>query len=219
MIDWSSIDTVLLDMDGTLLDLHFDNYFWQVFVPQKYAQKHGLSLIESQTALYPRFHAQSGTLNWYCLDHWSRDLALDIVALKHELQHLIRPRVDAMTFLQALADSNKSVWMVTNAHPDALKLKLQSTQIAPYFDHILSSHQLGKPKEHIEFWQALQQFLHFDPKRCLFIDDSEAVLTTAHAFGIGHILSIQQPDSQVAARTGLLFPAIHHFADILPIDE
>ena len=27
MIDWTSIDTVLLDMDGTLLDLHYDNAF------------------------------------------------------------------------------------------------------------------------------------------------------------------------------------------------
>ena len=25
---WRDIDTVLLDMDGTLLDLHYDNHFW-----------------------------------------------------------------------------------------------------------------------------------------------------------------------------------------------
>lgn len=204
-------------MDGTLLDLHFDNYFWQVLVPQNYGRQHGLSFEESQATLYPRFQAQAGTLNWYCLDHWSRDLGLDIVALKREVQHLIRPRVDAMAFLQALAQSNKHVWMVTNAHPDALALKLQSTDIAPYFHHIISSHQFGKPKEHIEFWQALQHYLHFEPKRCLFIDDSEAVLKTAQQFGIGHILSIHQPDSQMAARKGLSFTAIHHFADILPI--
>ena len=27
MLAWDEIDTVLLDMDGTLLDLHFDNHF------------------------------------------------------------------------------------------------------------------------------------------------------------------------------------------------
>ena len=34
--DWRAIDTVLLDMDGTLLDLRFDNYFWLELVPRKY---------------------------------------------------------------------------------------------------------------------------------------------------------------------------------------
>ena len=42
MIDWDSIDTVLLDMDGTLLDLHFDNYFWTEHLPDIYSRKHQL---------------------------------------------------------------------------------------------------------------------------------------------------------------------------------
>ncbi|MCP4043692.1 MAG: haloacid dehalogenase, partial [Gammaproteobacteria bacterium] len=33
VINWNSIHTVLLDMDGTLLDLHFDNQFWLEHVP------------------------------------------------------------------------------------------------------------------------------------------------------------------------------------------
>ena len=41
--DWENIETVLLDMDGTLLDLHFDNHFWLQHVPVCYAEKHGLS--------------------------------------------------------------------------------------------------------------------------------------------------------------------------------
>lgn len=208
---------MLLDMDGTLLDLHFDNHFWQVFVPQKYAEKHKLSLAESQKLLYPRFRAEYGTLNWYCLDHWSATLGLDIVALKRELQHLIRMRVDALDFLQQLAASNKQVWMVTNAHPDALALKLQQTAIAPYFHRIISSHQFGKPKENLQFWVDLQHHIHFQPERSLFIDDSEPVLQTAQRFGIRHILSISHPDSLAPARSGLAFPAIHHFAEILPV--
>ncbi|MEC8348362.1 MAG: haloacid dehalogenase, partial [Pseudomonadota bacterium] len=27
-LDWQNIDTVLLDVDGTLLDLHYDNFVW-----------------------------------------------------------------------------------------------------------------------------------------------------------------------------------------------
>jgi 5'-nucleotidase len=33
-LDWNNIDTVLLDMDGTLLDLAFDSQFWLQDVPQ-----------------------------------------------------------------------------------------------------------------------------------------------------------------------------------------
>ena len=42
-LPWSDIDTVLLDMDGTLLDLHFDNHFWLEHLPQRYAELHGVS--------------------------------------------------------------------------------------------------------------------------------------------------------------------------------
>lgn len=41
-IDWQAVDTVLLDMDGTLLDLAFDNYFWQKLVPETYGEQQGI---------------------------------------------------------------------------------------------------------------------------------------------------------------------------------
>ena len=219
MIDWSAVDTVLLDMDGTLLDLHFDNYFWQIHVPQHYGLQQGLSLEESTRLLSPRFAAQQGSLNWYCLDYWSQDLGLDIVQLKHDIQERIALRADALDFLQALAASNKHVWLVTNAHPQALALKLNKTLISHYFSHIISSHQFGKPKEHLSFWTDLQAYAHFDPKRTLFIDDSESVLKTAANFGIQHIFSIHQPDSQTLQQRHSAFKMIEHFADILPINK
>ncbi|MCB1657259.1 MAG: GMP/IMP nucleotidase [Moraxellaceae bacterium] len=215
MIDWSVIDTVLLDMDGTLLDLHFDNYFWQIHVPEQYGQQHGLTLQESQTQLAPRFAAQQGSLNWYCLDYWTQDLGLDIVQLKHNIQERISLRADALDFLEALAASNKQVWLVTNAHPQALALKLNKTLISHYFDHIVSSHQFGKPKEQLSFWADLQHYAHFDPQRTLFIDDSESVLKTASAFGIKHIFSIHQPDSQHQQPRHSAFKMIEHFKELL----
>jgi len=206
-------------MDGTLLDLHFDNYFWQIHVPQHYGLQQGLSLEESTRLLSPRFAAQQGSLNWYCLDYWSQDLGLDIVQLKHDIQERIALRADALDFLQALAASNKYVWLVTNAHPQALSLKLNKTLISHYFSHIISSHQFGKPKEHLSFWTDLQTYAHFDPKRTLFIDDSESVLKTAANFGIQHIFSIHQPDSQTQQQRHSAFKMIEHFADILPINK
>src|SRR5882757_7567074 len=54
-IDWSQIDTVLLDMDGTLLDLRFDNWFWQELIPRRYAAAKGLSEEETRGLLAPKF--------------------------------------------------------------------------------------------------------------------------------------------------------------------
>lgn len=91
-LPWSAIDTVLLDMDGTLLDLHFDNHFWLEHLPQRYAERNGLSRAEADAVLEPLFREHAGQLNWYCLDFWSRELDLSIRELKHEVAHLISLR-------------------------------------------------------------------------------------------------------------------------------
>ena len=72
MIDWKKIDTVLLDMDGTLLDLNFDNHFWKEFVPLKYAEQKGISTVSAKQQLEPQFKSMEGKLEWYCLDYWSQ---------------------------------------------------------------------------------------------------------------------------------------------------
>ena len=95
MLNWAHIDSVLLDLDGTLLDLHYDNYFWNEFVPVRYAQNRSLSVTDAKTKLLPRMLELQGTLDWYCVDFWSRELDLDILALKTELRHLIKLRPGA----------------------------------------------------------------------------------------------------------------------------
>ncbi len=57
-VDWSQVDTVLLDMDGTLLDLHFDNRFWNEHLPRCYAQARGLDEAAARAELMPVFAQQ-----------------------------------------------------------------------------------------------------------------------------------------------------------------
>ncbi len=102
MLDWDRIDTVLLDMDGTVLDLHFDSRFWMHEVPAGYGRARGWSRDEAWSVLQPRLKAMEGTLQWYCIDHWSRELDLDVLSMKHDLAHLIRFRDGARNFLRAL---------------------------------------------------------------------------------------------------------------------
>ena len=197
---WQAIDTVLLDMDGTLLDLRFDNYFWLDLVPERYAAKHGLTLDQAREVLRPMFADRQGTLDWYCTDFWTRALSLDIAGMKREVREHVRFLPGAEQFLRALREKNVRVALVTNAHRDSLKVKATQTGLLDYFDVVFSSHSFGMPKEHPAFWQQLEAALGFDPQRTLFVDDSHSVLRAAKNHGIAHIFAISKPDSAMDKR-------------------
>lgn len=216
MLYWSEIDTVLLDMDGTLLDLHFDSYFWLEHLPLRYAQIHQLSEAEAKSWIHQRITEQQGTLNWYCLDFWSQQFNVDIMSLKREVADRIGFRPYVGEFLAALKQEQKRVVIVTNAHRDGLDLKMQLTGLDQLVDRVISSHDYRIPKEDVAFWHTLQQHEPFDPQRTLLIDDSLSVLTSARDYGIQYLLSITQPDSQRKAREIDEFDSIHHFDQIIP---
>lgn len=215
MINWDLIDTVMLDMDGTLLDLHFDNYFWLDHLPQRYAEIHGVDLASAQRKLSENISQHEGTLQWYCLEFWSKTLDVDIASLKAEVKHKIQIRPHVQDFLQRLRQHRKKLLLVTNAHPQSVSLKMDVTQIDRWLDIVVSSHEFNEPKESQLFWQQLQAREHFDPERTLFIDDTVRILDSAKKFGIKHLLGIHQPDSQQERRMAQ-YPAIHHFDEIMP---
>ncbi|WP_444437392.1 GMP/IMP nucleotidase [Pseudomonas sp. A6] len=214
-LDWAGIDSVLLDMDGTLLDLHFDNHFWLEHLPQRYAEHHGISREQADAELLPLFRDNAGQLNWYCLDFWSRELKLPVRDLKREVAHLIALRPDADTFLAALRRAGKRVALITNAHRDSLSLKLERVELAPWFDRLISSHDYGFPKEDQQFWQALRADFGFEPARSLFIDDSLPILRSACAFGVAHLLAVRQPDSRQGAKDTAEFAAVEDYRSLI----
>lgn len=214
-LPWNQIDTVLLDMDGTLLDLHFDNHFWLEHLPQRYAEHHGISRAQAEAELLPLFREHAGQLNWYCTDFWSRELNLSIRELKREVAHLIALRPDADRFLAAVRAAGKRVALITNAHRDSLSLKLERIELAPYFERLISSHDYGFAKEAPQFWFALRQDFGFDPTRSLFIDDSLAILRSARDFGIGQLLAVRQPDSRAAPKDTEEFAAVEDYRALL----
>ena len=217
MVDWSCLDTVFLDMDGTLLDLHFDNYFWLEHLPRRYAEKNDLAPQAAKDHLIPMIMAERGSLNWYCTDYWSDRLALDITGLKAEVGDRIGYRPHVTDFLEALATSGLRSVIVTNCHPDPLKLKLERTGLDRRVDAIVSSHQLGKAKEDPQFWQDLQQLAPYQGNATLMVDDSFPVLESARQAGIAQCLAVLAPDSQQGARDHHPeIPGIHHFDELLP---
>ncbi len=216
MIDWSKINTVFLDLDGTLLDLHFDNHFWLQYVPECYAQQHQLSLEESHNLLNEKYSSVYGSLNWYSVDYWSKELGLDIASLKHSIREKITVRPYVVEFLEALHMHGKRVVLVTNAHPLSFQVKFKQTDLGRYFHRVITSHELHHPKEDAEFWLELEQIETVDKASTLFIDDNFGVLDAAREYGIGHLLAIKQPDSTAPDKEHQHYHLLDSFSDIIP---
>ncbi|ALP40766.1 GMP/IMP nucleotidase [Aeromonas schubertii] len=216
-LPWRDIDTVLLDMDGTLIDLHFDSHLWQTLVPERYAARHALAQDEAKRRIDAHYEAVAGTLKWYCVDYWSDTLELDIRALKQEILDKIRWRPNVIPFLDALKAAGKQRILFTNAHPASLEVKLLRLELDAHLDGIVTTHHLGWSKESQRCWQALTRCIPFDPARTLFIDDSERILDASAEFGIAHQLGIARPDSQQPPLCFSRFPALDDYAELLPL--
>jgi HAD superfamily hydrolase (TIGR01509 family) len=214
-LEWDRIDTVLLDMDGTLLDLAFDNWFWLELIPREYALAHGLEVEAARRTLVPKFTKVSGTLPWYCIDHWTRELELDIRSLTrgHLEQVNFLPGADA--FLRRLRALRKRVVLVTNAHPETLDIKNEKVALKTHFDACYSTHPFAAPKEDAAFWPRLREAEHFSPERTLFVDDSMPVLQCAAAFGIAHLRAIRCPDSKQPPKAMAPFISVDRIEELL----
>ena len=216
MISWERVDTVLLDMDGTLLDLHYDNTLWNQLVPARYSEANDLPIEAARSHLFAHMSLIRGQATFYCLDYWADFTGLDIVGLHHELTELIGYRPYAEEFLAWLQTQGKRAVLVTNAHRDSLSVKNAHSDLTTRLNADVSSHDYGAPKEDPTFWSQLMRHEPYDPERTLLIDDNVSVLGAARDFGIRHLLTVSQPDSNQPPRDGLNYPAFNDFREILP---
>jgi putative hydrolase of the HAD superfamily len=201
--DWSAVRTVCLDMDGTVLDLHFDNLFWLDALPRRWGERHGVPAERAIPELRSRFDARRGTLEWYCIDHWSAELDFDIAALKFEMREHIRYLPGALEFLDRVRAFDKRLLLTTNAHPISLGVKNRVAGLERHFDELVSSHEFGVPKEQPEFWERLARSHDVDPASTLFVDDSAAVLEAARQAGVAQVYQVLLPDSTQPVRSPL----------------
>lgn len=208
-------ETLMLDMDGTILDLAFDNYIWKDLVPRRYAVANGISFERARDLLFEKYAAVQGDLEWYCLDHWNERLGIDVVKIHHDVTHRIGYLPGALDFLRAVHARDIRVLLVTNSHPDTLNLKDAVTGLADYFDGLHSSHTYGHAKESQSFWEALQEDAGFDAATTLFVDDSQPVLHSAAEYGIGMLVTVTRPDTTEPPRCGSEFRGVEGVKDLL----
>ncbi|PIE65152.1 MAG: haloacid dehalogenase [Desulfobacterales bacterium] len=213
--NWADIDTVLLDMDGTLLDKYYDDYFWEIFVPETYAAKNGIDFQRAQDILRNRYRSVESTLQWSDLSYWSEELGLDIFHLKRCVEHLISPHPFVNEFLEHVRTLKKRVCLITAAHPFSLELKLRKTGIRHLFHEITCTGEAGWPKEDPAFWQELATYLYFDRSRTLFADDTARVLDSARQYGIRELILVAKPSSHKPVVFSETFPSIVYFNELI----
>jgi HAD superfamily hydrolase (TIGR01509 family) len=212
---WDDVDTVMLDMDGTLLDKNFDDYFWGVYLPEHYSLLHKISVEEAGQELRTRYQAVENSLQWADLEYWSHTLELDLPELKLRINHLIGVHPYVIEFLEFCLKKRKKLYLVTNAHSKALSIKLEKTSIGAWFDRVVCAEEVGFAKEEHEFWPRLQEMLGFVPEKTLLADDTEKVLRVADAFGLEHLIHIACSSSRRPACYSTMYPSIDYFKELM----
>jgi len=212
--DWAAIDTILLDLDGTLLDQAYDNHIWGERMPQEFAKAQGMDLAAARDEIARRYAVHHGTMLGYSIDYWSRDLGVDITALHRELRDEVDWLPGARDFLLRMRAAGKKLILLTNSHPAALAVKHDQTGVLDYLDESASSHEFGYPKEDARFWPAARERFGFDPERSLFADDNPRVLEVARAAGIRWVYGINHWDSSRARREHGEEPCVDGVADL-----
>ena len=209
-----NIKTLMLDMDGTVLDLAYDNYIWLEHIPRQYAFENDIPYENACQILANKFALAQGHLRWYCLDYWSEQLGIDVIQMHYDVSHRIDYLPGALEFLKRVYSNKVRVLLVTNSHRETLKLKDAVTGLGDYFDGIYSSHDYGYAKENQYFWGALQEDVNFDLDTTLFVDDSSYVLRSAEKYGIKMLLKVTQPDTRVEEKNSSEFEGIKSVSEI-----
>ncbi|MCP9463952.1 MAG: HAD-IA family hydrolase [Nitrospira sp.] len=212
---WGQIDHVLLDMDGTLLDRHFDNVLFEEELPRRYATLHGLSFEEARTRLMAMYRSVEGELVWTDLEYWTDQIGIDVVALHKELAHLIGFLPGAEDFLRALRSMGKRLTIVTNAHRAGVAVKTAKTGLDRYVDRIVDAFEVGALKMRPEYWPSCRRLVGFDPSRSLYIDDDEQCLLAARQFGIGRIIHSAKSSSQLPPTPSARFPSVERLSSLV----
>ena len=193
---WNSIETFFLDMDGTLLDLAYDNYFWHEHIPNLYAKKNSITYKKAKKKIEIMYKNKKNTIEWYSLDYWSEILEINLKTELFNTKNKIKIFPGSIEFLRKLKEQKIKIILLTNCPRQMLNIKLTQTKLWGFFDKIISSEDYGFAKETNEFWYNLKKNIVFKIDSSVFIDDNQNVLDFSYKNGIKNIFCINVPDSK-----------------------
>ena len=153
---WDSIETFFLDMDGTILDLAFDNYFWHDHIPRLYSIKNKISFNKAKIEFEEKYKKRRNTIEWYSLKFWSNELDINLDNELVKTKNRIKIFPGVYNFLNKLKKHKINVVLITNCPREMLNVKFTQAKLWGYFNIIISSEDFGCPKEEDKFWKLLE---------------------------------------------------------------
>lgn len=213
--DWTGVDDVLLDMDGTLLDRDFDNFFFEDELPRRYAALHRMTEQAAREKLFALYRAVEGELAWTDLHYWTNTLGIDVVSLTQELSDRIGYLPGVEGFLEAMRAKRKRMTVLTNAHAEGVAIKCRKTGVDKQVDRIVNAFEVGCLKMRPDYWPGCQKLVGFDPDRSLYIDDDEACLAAAEAFGIRHIFHSARSSTKLPPHPSGRYTPLENLQDLM----
>jgi len=190
------IKNFLIDLDGVILDLKYDSFFWKEHIPKIYSKLHQISYKEAQTITKQIFNYKKKTMDWYDINYWSNMLSFDVNKEKENNMERIALINGSKNFLEDLIRHDKNLYLITNAHPKTLQIKLKKYNIRKYFKSIICSHELNYIKEETQFWYILKNKLNIRFEDSVLIEDSLDNLMAAQSAGLKNLVYVSKKSPQ-----------------------
>ena len=190
MVKLNSTTAILSDLDGVILDQHYDRKFWQSWLPEHVANQTNQSIEKIQIEIQLKIDGQKGTLNWYDLNYWDDLLDVDCMEIIKEQEEKPSFLEGSLEALQELSTLKNPKHILTNGDPRLQEYKAEARNFLQFFDSIFYSMHAGYPKEKKEFWTLARHNLNLDFEDSIFIDDDFKVVTIAVKAGVKRVIWI-----------------------------
>ena len=181
---------VSLDLDGTIVNRDYVDYFWLELVPTLYSERHGLNLEDAKREVQRQYdEIGPKDLRWYNPEYWFQRFGLDSGMLSWALEEagrFVKPYRDALEFIEAVKGEVQLV-LSTSASCEFIKLVFARVpELEQAFAHVFSStSDFSLPGKPPEFYKAILKQLGAEPSEIIHAgDDEEADYRIPASLGI-----------------------------------
>ncbi len=166
-----SLEIISFDVDGTLVDLEYNDLIWFKEIPELVAKKKKISFEKSLKYVHKEYNKLGEhNLNWYDINYWVTYFGLEVspedILKKYESQVKIFPEV--ISLLEEL--KKKFILIVITAMPrEFLTPKIK--KIEKYFKFSFSALSDFKELKNSEIYSKISKALNVHPEQILHIGD------------------------------------------------